>query len=194
MSRSIITQKDIDQVFSTQTDDKPMIDQPVTQTRPARPSPQSEGLTGKHPVMKPDGTLARGGGDPPPGSDGGGPPPTHPDTAKVDGYLSRLVKYIPSEVIALYVTLEGILRVGESAAVTLYWAIFIFCLLGTWLWLKRMEQVKSTTQVLLSMCAFTVWVYAFGGPFDHYVALQNPLYPALLLPCATFLIPLIKPA
>jgi len=122
------------------------------------------------------------------------PEQQEPGLPEVDGYLSRLVKYIPSEVIAIYLTLEGIVKASEQRTnAPLFWCIFLFCLGGTWLWLRRIGKVERRSQILLSILAFAVWVFSIGGPFALYPSWYNPLYPALLLPACTFTIPLIEP-
>ena len=114
---------------------------------------------------------------------------------KADSYTDRLLKYIPAEVIALYVTFDSIIRANASEASSnniIYWIIFIFCLLGTILFLRKMNNVKSVVQILISLGALTVWVFTLGGPFED-LSWYEELYGALLLPAYTFLIPLITP-
>lgn len=44
----------------------------------------------------------------------------------VDDYSNRLLKYIPAEVIAVFLTIEGILLTAESLQLGLFWVVF-FC-------------------------------------------------------------------
>jgi hypothetical protein len=109
-----------------------------------------------------------------------------------ESYLSRLVKYIPSEVIALYLTLDSILRSSDPTDPIyqrLYWGIFVFGLVATPLYQYRIQKLENWFQLLISTIAFAVWVIAIGGPFVN-LDWYKPLYGAILLPIVTFLIPL----
>jgi hypothetical protein len=110
---------------------------------------------------------------------------------KADSYSIRLIKYIPSEVIALYLTLEGVLKSANLINSMLHWAIFAFGIIGTFLYLWRVQQVSKKIQLVLSILSFCVWVFAFGGPFAS-LFWYKPLYGALLLPSFTFIIPIIN--
>src|SRR5919199_6941586 len=85
-----------------------------------------------------------------------------------EGYLSKLIKYIPSEVIALYLTLDSILRSSDQVEPIyqrLYWGIFVFGLVATPLYQYRIQKLKNWFHLLISTIAFAVWVIAIGGPF-----------------------------
>jgi hypothetical protein len=110
-----------------------------------------------------------------------------------DDYQSRLLKYIPAEVIAVYLTLDNALRSAKDqiALQSWLWIIFGILLVGTPLYLWRVSKVTKKVQLLISTIAFAVWVFALGGAF----ALQSwyhPVYGALLLPLYTFFVPVIS--
>jgi len=112
---------------------------------------------------------------------------------KPDDYKSRLLKYIPAEVVAMYITLDSITRsAGNQIPLQpALWIVFTLLLIGTPLWLWRVMKVTKRGQLVISFFAFAVWVFALGGPF----ALQqwyHPVYGALLMPLYTFLVPIIK--
>ncbi|RLE76493.1 MAG: hypothetical protein DRJ44_03980 [Thermoprotei archaeon] len=111
---------------------------------------------------------------------------------KPDDYLTRLVKYIPSEVIALYITLDGIISSAKTEIPfqTISWLIFLICLIGTIVYKWRIYEVKDTAQILVSAGAFIVWVFALGGPFAT-LPWYHPIYGELILPIYTFFIPAI---
>ena len=109
---------------------------------------------------------------------------------KADNYSIRLMKYIPSEVIALYLALEGVLKSSNQTYPSLHWAIFIFGIIVTSLYLWRIQRVSKKTQLLISTLAYCIWVFALGGPFNT-LSWYQPIYGALLLPSFTFLIPII---
>jgi hypothetical protein len=110
---------------------------------------------------------------------------------ETDKYTSRLLKYIPAEVIALYITLDAMIRSSDQIQAGVYWAVFLFGILGTYLYLWRVQKVNKQNQLLISVVAYCVWVFALGGPF---VLLNwyEPIYGGLLLPIFTFLIPIIE--
>lgn len=111
---------------------------------------------------------------------------------KPDDYWARLIKYIPSEVVALYITLYGISSAAREdiAFEIITWLIFVIGILGTILYLWRVAKVTDWAQIMISTAAFVVWVFALGGPFLSFSWYQ-PIYGALLLPVYTFFIPII---
>ena len=112
--------------------------------------------------------------------------------AKPDNYAERLIKYIPSEVIAVYLTLEGIVKASEyKESASFYWSIFLFGLTATWLYLYKVVGVRKTSQLAVSTLAFAVWVFSFGGPF-RFLGIPD-LVPALVLPAFTFAVPFFEP-
>lgn len=112
-------------------------------------------------------------------------------SSKQDDYISRLLKYIPSEVIALYLMLDALIRSTGEIDFLLYWTIFIFGVIATPLYLWRIQKVNKNFQLLISTLAFFVWIFAIGGPFV-YLSWYKPLYGGVLLPIYTFLISLIE--
>jgi len=88
-----------------------------------------------------------------------------------DDYLGRLVKYIPAEIVALFVSACGIVPVGKDGAVncSALWVIFAlsFVLVPAYLWFvtSRSGQSPLWPQIILGTIAFPVWAFAIGGPF-----------------------------
>lgn len=116
-------------------------------------------------------------------------------TEKADTYSDRLMKYIPTEIIALFIALDTIIRSSTQPPATINvinWIIFGFCIAAIILFLIRKDKVKSVLQISISVGAFVVWIFALGGPF-LVLGWYETLYGALLLPVYTFLVPLIKP-
>ena len=108
-----------------------------------------------------------------------------------DDYKDRLLKYIPAEVIALYITLTTMVESIPDTPGWLPWAIFAFGLGATWLYLWRVGKVHKTLQLAISVGAFFVWAFAMGGPFEL-TSWYQPYYGALLLPIYTFLVPIVE--
>lgn len=115
-----------------------------------------------------------------------------PAGTQADDYTSKLVKYIPSEVVALYIALGSILGTSDKAGASLYWVVFGVCLVGTGLYLWRVTNVTKVTQIVISVVAFFVWAFALGGPFEL-LSWYDPIYGALLLPIYTFFVPMLEP-
>ncbi|WP_340110989.1 hypothetical protein [Maribellus mangrovi] len=118
-------------------------------------------------------------------------------TEKEDTYSDRLMKYIPAEIIALYLTFDTIIRSAQTqpdSIGVINWIIFFFCFLAIILVLVKKDNVKSLVQISISLGAFIVWIFALGGPFKETFDWYRELYGALLLPAYTFLVPFITPA
>jgi len=118
-------------------------------------------------------------------------PPEEREKVKPDDYLNKIIKYIPSEVVALYITLYGVALAAKNGIPfgLITWLIFVVGVLGTVLYLWRIAKVNDRSQLLISTGAFVVWVFALGGPFSD-LSWYHAVYGALLLPIYTFFIPI----
>lgn len=110
---------------------------------------------------------------------------------KQDNYLERLFKYIPSEIVLLYITCEKIILSQAKISIGLYWFISGFCFVITPIYLLIVMKVRKIPQLIISTLSFAVWVFALGGPFN-FLTWYKPLYGALTLPIFTFLISFIQ--
>jgi hypothetical protein len=110
---------------------------------------------------------------------------------QVDNYIERLFKYIPSEIVALYL---AILPYLKNATQSTEYLIAILLTAATFLYLLLVQKVKKPLQLLLSCTCFVLWVFALGGPFRFYQwYTESPYLPALALGVATLFIPAIPP-
>lgn len=118
-------------------------------------------------------------------------PPEEREKVKPDDYLNKIIKYIPSEVVALYITLYGVASAAKNGIPfgLITWLIFVVGVLGTVLYLWCIAKVNDRSQLLISTGAFVVWVFALGGPFSN-LSWYHPVYGALLLPIYTFFVPI----
>lgn len=86
---------------------------------------------------------------------------------QADSYFDRLAKYVPVEIIGAYLLIEGLVKeLTEGAAER--WALLVLFLCGlaaTWLFAWRVLHVARTAQLVMSVLAFAVWVFATGGWF-----------------------------
>jgi len=110
-----------------------------------------------------------------------------------DDYQSRLLKYIPAEVIAVYLRLDSVIRSAKDQIPSQLWLWIIFAVLlvGTPLYLWRVSKVAKKGQLIISTIAFAVWVFALGGAFGSQ-GWYHPVYGALLLPLYTFFVPVLS--
>jgi hypothetical protein len=112
-----------------------------------------------------------------------------------DDYVDRLLKYIPAESVALYLTLQGIILSGAGEAPNLnawLWFIFGIGLIGTALYQWRVLKIGKVVQLAVSTAAFGVWVFALGGAFAS-LSWYEPFIGSLMLVIFTFFAPLISP-
>jgi hypothetical protein len=118
---------------------------------------------------------------------------------RTDTYMSRVLKYIPSEIVMAYVAIDGILRTCYNPNVwadrqmlwKLSWIIAAILTVLTPLWLCRVMRVRRTSQLVISTISVPVWLFALGGPFalfDWY----RPALGAIALPLYTLILPIIS--
>jgi hypothetical protein len=81
-------------------------------------------------------------------------------------YKSKLLKLIPSEIVAAYLVIEGIIPDHRKYIGTL--AVSIILLILVPFYLKRIYKVKRFGQHVFVMIAFVIWIYSLGGPFRHW--------------------------
>lgn len=120
-------------------------------------------------------------------------PGTPAAAAPSDTYVTKLIKYIPSEIVAVYIFIEGILN-SMNAAGLLQWIIFAFLLILTPIYMWRVTHDKTQPpawgQIIISFFSFAIWVFAMGGPFTT-LSWYNPLYGSILVALYTLVIPII---
>lgn len=90
---------------------------------------------------------------------------------QADDYLGRLAKYIPAEIVGLYLATAGVVPAGQNGQprCVALWIIFAVNLLLVpiyfWFATSRENHKPLGPQVILATIAFPVWVFAVGGPF-----------------------------
>ena len=113
-------------------------------------------------------------------------------------YKSKLLKLIPTEIIAAYMALHGIfqgqvIQIGESDVTHFVgWGVFVVLLVLTPLYLVKIHKVKGNAQITLTTLSFVVWVYTLGGPFQMQ-GLYQPQLASCILVLWTLIIPLVIP-
>ncbi len=124
-----------------------------------------------------------------------------------DNYATRMVKYIPAEVIAFYLAADKLFakapelasatRADEFVAKNLYYfsvAVFVIGLLFTPLYLWRSKTAANEpwgVHAVVSMIAFAIWAYAVRG--EICVPIYSSAIAAFLVLVFTFASGLVKP-
>jgi hypothetical protein len=111
----------------------------------------------------------------------------------VSDYVSRLTGLIPGEVLALYLTGQGVIPDGARITMAV-WALFCFGgVIALRVWGTRDQAAREPVQwptVLISAISFVIWVYSIGGPFAAY-GLRVPHLASLLVLGWTFVVPIV---
>jgi hypothetical protein len=87
-------------------------------------------------------------------------------------YKDKLLKLIPSEIVAAYLVILGILN-GQAIIIKdsditqiVQWVVFGFMLALTPIYLRKFQNVIKLSQLFLTSISFIVWSYSLGGPFS----------------------------
>ena len=119
---------------------------------------------------------------------------------------SKLLKLIPTEIIAAYMAVHGIfqgqvIELGGSDVTRLVgWTVFFVLLVLTPLYLAKIHNVRGKTQLVLTTLSFVVWVctlglpatmrsFGQGGPFQM-VGWYQPQIASCVLVLWTLVVPL----
>jgi hypothetical protein len=112
-----------------------------------------------------------------------------------DSYRERLIKYIPSETIALFIAVYGItyyLSGSEEWYPLMARWILIAGTLGTLLYLWHAEGVTDPVQLAISTIGFVIWACALGIVTVASLPYYNAVVAALLLIVWLFGAPFIE--
>ncbi len=124
------------------------------------------------------------------------------DGGRDDTYFEKLLKYVPGDIVAAFVAIDGLLR--DQALVNplwLDWTVFGGLLILAPLYAVYRPstppppslQARRTFHAVAAMVAFTVWVFALGGPFaTTWPDIYRPMYGTILLIFTTLIIPLFE--
>lgn len=120
---------------------------------------------------------------------GGAMPPSGEE--KADEYFARLLKLIPSEVIALYLVGRGLIPKSDGIAM-LVWTVIatlgvvVVRILGT----RRPDHHEPVQwwSVLIATISLLIWIYSLGDVFEFY-GVYKPHIASLLVLTWTFFVP-----
>ena len=110
-----------------------------------------------------------------------------------DDYVAKLVKLIPSDVVAVYLVLDGIVRSIPNASSKLYVGIGIplFLLVATPFWLNRVAKITDPKHIAISTLSFAVWAVASGGSLQSAIPWYSPYMGTILMVLFTFAVPIL---
>jgi hypothetical protein len=110
-------------------------------------------------------------------------------------YLDKLLKLIPSEIIAAYLFIQNLIAnqpvvIGNTdyQIIVLWLVVFVFMII-TPVYLVNVQHVYKMNQIVISGTAFLIWAYSLGGPF-RLEGWYNPQIAAVLLVLWTLITPL----
>jgi hypothetical protein len=114
---------------------------------------------------------------------------------EADDYFGRLVKYIPAEIVGLWLVARGMIPAADAPVL---WATFggAWLLVPVYLWFATSRRGRPLpSQIVLAAVAFPVWVFAIGGPFPELFAWHRdrPYAASIVLLFITVVFPLYRP-
>jgi hypothetical protein len=118
------------------------------------------------------------------------------DRAGARGYLERVAKYVPAEIVAAYLTMNGFIGAADPPRrPALYLFSFGAALACTPAYLAAMAKPGQSRglHLAVSTLAFIVWAYSLDGAFREF-ALYDPVVSSLALVVFTLLSGLFAPA
>ena len=105
-------------------------------------------------------------------------------------YRTKLLKLIPAEIVAAYLSIDNIIPEGAGRAWLLTGSsLVLFIILPFYLHL--VFKVTNRWQRVVTMGSFLVWVYSLGGPFNEWDYYNRPLA-AVILILWTLMLPFFK--
>jgi len=105
-------------------------------------------------------------------------------------YRTKLLKLIPAESVAAYLSIDNIIPEGGDRGWLLTGASLVLLAILPF-YLRVVLKVVSSGQIAATMVTYVVWVYSLGGPFNEWDYFNKPLAAVVLILWTTIL-PLFK--
>jgi hypothetical protein len=128
---------------------------------------------------------------------GAAPPPPAAAASQplvADDYLEQVAKYIPAEIVAGFVAINGIMNSITNVSTVFQWVVFgallVLTPLYTWRVATDPKLGISVPQIIIATFAFLFWVFALGGPFTT-LSWYMSYYGSIVLVLYTLIIPVI---
>jgi hypothetical protein len=111
--------------------------------------------------------------------------------SEANNYRDRLLKLIPSEIVAAYITLYGLIMGLESTYKNkLVWIIIGLLFILTPFYLYKVSNVTKKGQILISTFGFLVWVFTTNPPDINILDIPTQFLGSLVFILYTLIIPL----
>lgn len=111
--------------------------------------------------------------------------------------LERVAKYVPAEILATYLFLNGISATAAAGHERLLWYGFSFvvCLIFTPFYFRLVAQPGDAVrnQQIVSIVAFVIWAYSLGAGFFKEADLYRPIAAAFSVAIFSLISALIVP-
>lgn len=126
---------------------------------------------------------------------------TSSQAGPADGYMTRLVKYVPTEFITVFLAVNNFV-LGDPKHPRLdtqqYWIVTAILLIANVIYIWRATSQKgqspAMSQIIVSTILYAIFIYSIGGPFQEAgLSWYNPMYATILLPVALFIAGFIVP-
>jgi hypothetical protein len=140
------------------------------------------------PASAPAGAAVAGGGDAAPAALGGVTVPSE------DDYLTKLVKYVPIEILATYLLMAGVIDsnvTGKHDQAIWLGSLLIGILLLTIPYDRQVLKIVRWSQVAMSLVGLTVYVFALGGWFAT-TTWYHQWYASIVVPVFALLIAIFE--
>ncbi len=111
--------------------------------------------------------------------------------SEANSYKDRLLKLIPSEIIAAYITLQGLVKgINNIHEKELLFIIIGILFLITPFYLYKVSMVTKKTQIAISSIGFLVWVFTTNPPIDKIWDIPTAFLGSLTFIIYTLFIPI----
>lgn len=88
-------------------------------------------------------------------------------TQTADDYLTKVLKYVPPEVVGLYLFVDNLIRTNVPDKSASTWQLFLLIAMlfiaGTYVW--RVLKIVRPAQIVISVVGLAVYAFALGGWF-----------------------------
>lgn len=111
--------------------------------------------------------------------------------SEVNSYKDRLLKLIPSEIIAAYITLHGLVKgIENEHEQALLFIIIGILFLITPFYLYKVSMVTKKVQIAISSIGFLVWVFTTNPPIEYIYTIPTAFLGSLVFILYTLFIPI----
>lgn len=96
-----------------------------------------------------------------------------PTVSTNDPYMGKLIKYIPTEIVAGYAAASGFIKgAGFTPDTQFLWfclvSIVLLILTPIYLLFSTKSSENCYAHIVCGVLAYAAWVFAGGGPFEHF--------------------------